>query len=383
MNCSKKLILQITFCSQVCINLFFIQRSSAQAFTIVDKDATVSTKALFNNMLSASKKGIMLGHQDDAAYGRDWYNLPGRSDVKETAGDYPAVVGWELADIELDAERNIDSVYFSNMKKLIKEVHERGSINTISWHANNIVTGKSAWDCKQDTVVRSILKGGSNHERFLKYLDKVADFFHELKDKNSEPIPVIFRIFHEHTGAWFWWGAKQCTPEEYIELYKMTVGYLRDVKQVHNIIYAFSPAEITSNEQFMSRFPGNDWVDIIGFDTYCHDTNEKVELYKKNMTIGLNVISKYASDNNKIAILAETGQEGIKVKNYYTKVLLPLISNYNLSYVLLWRNAFNIKKHYYIPYPNHPEATDFIRFTNDKKIMLSQEAAKLELYKNK
>jgi len=383
MDNSQKNIFKIAFFILFCTNLFFSPKLAAQYLKLVDKEATEATKALFHNMFNATKKGIMFGHQDDAAYGREWYNLPGRSDVKETAGDYPAVVGWELADIELDAKHNIDSVYFATMKNLILEVHDRGSINTISWHANNIVTGKSAWDCKQDIVVKSILKGGSNHERFLKYLDKVADFFHNLKDKNGEPIPVIFRMFHEHTGAWFWWGSKQCTPEEYIALYKMTVGYLRDVKQVHNIIYAFSPAEITSEAQFLSRFPGNDWVDIIGFDTYCHDTNEKVELYKKNMTKGLNVISKYASDNNKIAILAETGQEGIKVKNYYTKVLLPLISNYNLSYVLLWRNAFNIKKHYYIPYPNHPEATDFIRFTKDKKIMLSQEAAKLELYKNK
>jgi beta-mannanase len=383
MNNLLKLILQITFSFLLCINLFFTQGLAAQALTIADKDATVATKALFKNMLSASKKGIMLGHQDDAAYGREWYNLPGRSDVKETAGDYPAVVGWELADIELDAKHNIDSVYFSNMKKIIRQVHERGSINTISWHANNIVTGNSAWDCKQDTVVKSILKGGSNHERFLKYLDKVADFFLDLKDKNGEPIPVIFRMFHEHTGAWFWWGAKQCTPEEYIALYKMTVVYLRDVKQVHNLIYAFSPAEITSEAHFLSRYPGNDWVDIIGFDTYCRDSIEDVEHYKSNVTTGLNVISKYASDNHKIAILAETGQEGIKVKNYYTKVLLPLISNYNLSYVLLWRNAFNIKKHYYIPYPNHPEAKDFIRFTKDKRILLSRQAAKLELYKTK
>lgn len=383
MNNSQKLIFKITFGFLLYINLFFAQGVTGQVFNIVDKDATESTKALFSNMLSASKKGIMLGHQDDAAYGHEWYNLPGRSDVKETAGDYPAVVGWELADIELDAKHNIDSVYFGNMKKLIRQVHERGSINTISWHANNIVTGNSAWDCKQDTVVESILEGGSNHERFLKYLDKVADFFNDLKDKNNEPIPVIFRIFHEHTGAWFWWGAKQCTPEEYKALFKMTVSYLRDVKQVHNIIYAFSPAEITSDAQFLSRFPGNDWVDIIGFDTYCRETNENIELYKKNVTLGLNVISKYATDNHKIAILAETGQEGITVNNYFTKILQPLISNYNLSYVLLWRNAFNIKKHYYIPYPNHPEAKDFIRFTKDKRILLSREAAKLKLYKNK
>ncbi|QBN19499.1 glycoside hydrolase family 26 protein [Flavobacterium nackdongense] len=382
MNYFKKQILQITFSFLLSINFLVAQKSAEQPLTMVDQKATKATKAVFSNMFSASKKGIMLGHQDDAAYGREWYNLPGRSDVKETAGDYPAVVGWELADVELGAQRNIDSVYFSNMKNLIRQVHERGSINTISWHANNIVTGKSAWDCKQDSVVRSILKGGSNHERFLKYLDKVADFFQDLKDKNGEPIPVIFRMFHEHTGAWFWWGAKQCTPDEYIALYQMTVGYLRDVKQVHNLIYAFSPAEITSEAQFLSRFPGKEWVDIVGFDTYCPDSTAKVVWYKETVTTGLKVITKYASDNQKIAILAETGQEGIQVKNYFTEILLPLIKDYNLSYVLLWRNAFNIKKHYYIPYPNHPEASDFIRFTKDKHILLSQEAAKLELYKN-
>ncbi len=97
----------------------------------------------------------------------------------------------------------------------------------------------------------------------------------------------------------------------------------------------------------------------------------------------MRVITKYAATNHKIPVLAETGQEGIKVKNYYTNILLPLISQYNLSYVLLWRNAFNIKKHYYIPYPEHPEAEDFIRFTKDKRILLSKKAAILELYTNK
>jgi hypothetical protein len=383
MKNSQKLISKITLGFLLGINSFSAPSMYSQSYNLVDKNATQPTKALFSNMLDATKKGIMLGHQDDAAYGREWYNEPGRSDVKETAGDYPAVAGWELADIELDAKHNIDSVYFDNMKNLMRQVHERGSINTISWHANNIVTGNSAWDCKQDMVVKSVLQGGSNHERFLKYLDRVGDFFNDLKDKNGEPIPVIFRIFHEHTGAWFWWGAKQCTPEEYNELYKMTVSYLRDVKQVHNVLYAFSPAEITSEEQFLSRFPGPEWVDIIGFDTYCNDSKEGVELYKKNMAVGLRVITKYAATNHKIPVLAETGQEGIKVKNYYTNILLPLISQYNLSYVLLWRNAFNIKKHYYIPYPEHPEAEDFIRFTKDKRILLSKKAAILELYTNK
>jgi len=357
------------------------QKMESSQPAVVDKNATPATKALFHTMLLNSQKYIMLGHQDDAVYGSKWYNLSGRSDVKETAGDFPAVVGWELGNIELGAEHNLDSVYFNDMKRLISEVYERGSINTISWHASNIATDSSAWDCKQDTVVRSVLPGGSNHHRFLGYLDHLSDFFHNLKDKNGNPIPVIFRMYHEHTGAWFWWGAKQCSPDEYNELYRMTVRYLRDVKNVHNLLYAFSTAEITDKAHFLSRYPGNEWVDLVGFDTYCHNTPEKVEQYKQIMKTGLDVVSQFAAENNKIAIMAETGQEGIKVKNYYTKVLLPLIKPYKLSYVLMWRNAFDIKKHYYIPSPEHPEAKDFISFTKNKRILLSKKAAKLNFYK--
>lgn len=364
------------------LNCGFLWAKKAENIPLVtvDQNATKATKALFKNMFNAREKGILFGHQDDAAYGSKWYNVSNGSDVKETAGDYPAVVGWEIGDLELGAEHNLDSVYFKDMKRLIREVYERGSVNTISWHAGNIATDSSAWDCKQDTVVRSVLPGGSNHLRFLAYLNHLADFFHDLKDRNGNPIPVIFRMYHEHTGAWFWWGAGQCTPDEYNELYRMTVRYLRDVKNVHNILYAFSTAEIKDKEHFLSRYPGNEWVDLVGFDTYCHNTPEKVEQYKLIMKTGLDVITQFAVQNNKIPVLAETGQEGIKVKNYYTKVLLPLISPCRISYVLMWRNAFDIRKHYYIPYPEHPEAKDFIHFTKSKRIILSKKAAKLKLY---
>ena len=34
----------------------------------------------------------MFGHQDDLAYGVGWKYVPGKSDVKEVTGDYPAVM---------------------------------------------------------------------------------------------------------------------------------------------------------------------------------------------------------------------------------------------------------------------------------------------------
>ena len=340
---------------------------------LVDMNATARTQALFFNMKNNMSKGIMLAHQDDAAYGHNWYNQKGRSDVKETTGDYPAVTGWELGHIEIGASYNLDSIYFSDMKQHIREVYERGGINTISWHGDNIATGKTAWDCAQDTVVKSVLPAGSNHVKFLLYLDRLAAFFHDLKDKNSEPIPVIFRMYHEHTGSWFWWGAKECTPDEYNQLYRMTVKYLRDTKQVHNLLYAFSPTDVATEQEYLQRYPGDEWVDIIGFDTYAFGTESKdLNVYKQKMNTGLSIVTKYAAQSGKIPVMAETGMEGIKVNDYFTRVLLPIIQPYNISYILFWRNAFNNPNHFYVPYAGHASAADFKKFAEDKKILMNK-----------
>lgn len=341
---------------------------------LTDDQATAETRALFLNLQRQLKKGVMVGHQDDAAYGHTWYGKPGASDVKDVTGDYPGVTGWELGHVELGAAYNLDSIYFSDMKRYIREVYERGGVNTISWHSDNIATGNTAWDCAQDTVVRSILPGGSNHEKFLVYLNHLGNFFLDLKDKNGVAIPVIFRMFHEHTGSWFWWGAKQCTPAEYNELYRMTVSYLRDVKHVHNILYAFSPSDIASESDFLARYPGDEWVDVIGFDTYASGTDAKaVENYQHKIKAGLETVTTYAAKTNKIPVLAETGLESIKANDYFTRILYPAMKSYKFSYVLFWRNAFNKPEHFYVPFKGQAAESDFKKFTDYKGILLNKE----------
>jgi len=349
--------------------------------TLVDMHATVKTQALFHCMMTNLGKGIMVAHQDDAAYGHTWYGKAGGSDVKGVTGDYPAIAGWELGHLEIGSPYNLDSVYFTDMKRLIREVYDRGGINTISWHGDNIVTGKNAWDCGQDSVVRSILPGGNNHTKFLTWLDRLSVFFHDLKDEKGELIPVIFRMFHEHTGSWFWWGAKQCTPDEYNELYRMTVKYLRDTKHVHNLLYAFSPADVTTEQEYLLRYPGDDWVDILGFDTYAFGTGRKdIDLYKQKMTAGLSIVTKYAAKTGKIPVMAETGMEGIKLTDYFTGVLLPIIKPFKIGYVLFWRNAFNNPNHFYVPYAGHASAADFKKFTDTPGIILNKEISSMYDY---
>ena len=62
---------------------------------LVDSLATAETVALFENLKTVSQQGVLFGHQDDLAYGIDWKATPGRSDVKQVCGDYPAVYGWD------------------------------------------------------------------------------------------------------------------------------------------------------------------------------------------------------------------------------------------------------------------------------------------------
>jgi mannan endo-1,4-beta-mannosidase len=359
--------------------LFGSQQGSQTTYTPIDKQATLATISLYNNLVQWKAQGVMLGHQDDLAYGHSWYKEPGRSDVKDLAGDYPAVIGWELGNLELGAEHNLDSVYFADMRQYIKETFARGGITTLSWHGNNIATGGSAWDCKQDTVVANVLEGGRHHQGYLAWLDRLADFFLSLKGSNNEPIPVVFRMYHEHTGGWFWWGNKQCTPEEYKKLWRMTVDYLRNNKNVHNLLYAYSPATVRAKEEFFERYPGDDYVDIIGYDCYLTGIDSMaIARYRAEMQLNLRIITAYAEAHHKIPIIGETGLESVKDTAYYTDIVYPLLKDYNISWILFWRNAWEADKsnHYYIPYKGHKAAGNFNDFVRKPRVLLNKAITK-------
>ena len=260
-NCQLK---KSNYCLYLLACLFICTTGTAQT---ADKNATKETKNLFVNLKSLLNKGILIGHQDDLAYGVEWKYEAGRSDIKDVTGEYPAVYGWELGRLEIDATENLDGVPFNKMKQFIAEGYERGGVITISWHLNNPLTGKSAWDSSPGTV-ESILPGGEKNTLYKSWLDKVAAFMLDLKGKKGEYIPIIFRPFHELNGSWFWWGKNHCTPEQLKQLYRFTETYLRDTKNVHNLLYAYNTDRFASGEDYLERYPGDDYVDVIGFDIY-------------------------------------------------------------------------------------------------------------------
>ena len=232
-----------------------------------DPAATAETVNMLAGLRSATGKGIMFGHQDDLSYGIGWVYPEGVSDVRRVTGDWPAVYGMDLGDIEHRAPVNLDSVPFDHMKVFAGEIWARGGVITFSWHVDNPLTDGNSWDVTSDRVVASVLPGGESHEKFKGWLDNLAEFLGSLRDENDVAIPVIFRPWHEHTGSWFWWGQKLCTDDEFVSLWRFTFDYLCVEKNLHNLLFAYSSAgDISNMEQYLARYPGDGYVDLMGFD---------------------------------------------------------------------------------------------------------------------
>ncbi len=362
--------------------IFLFDFGTAQNVKLTDKSATKETKALYNNLQKNAVKGCLFGHQDDMAYGTFKKPAQGFSDVFDVAGDYPAVYGWDLG--RRNDLVNIDSVSFSKMKSWIKEAYERGGVNTISCHMTNFLTQSVTSKANHTQTVKAVLPGGAKHERFKLELDKIADFMKSLKGKNGESIPVIFRPWHQHNGDWFWWGKGSCTEKEYIALWQFTVEYLRDEKEVHNLIYAYSPDRSRMSidkSEYLYGYPGDKYVDILGLDDYqdVGKSDDSKEIQKKNFVESLKLVIAIAEEKEKIAALTETGDRSLSNPKWFVDILLmPFIKDASLrkiAYVMVWRNAGSDQ--YYTPYLGHPATEDFLRFKAEPFIQFESELPKM------
>lgn len=366
----------------LCAACFASSFKSANAQTLSNKNATKETIALYKNLNELSKKFILFGHQDDLAYGVNWKYQDKRSDIKDVVNDYPAVYGWDIGRIEHSSLKNIDNVPFSKMRKYIQEGYHKGAVITLSWHFDNPLTGGSSWDTTQHTIA-AILPGGIKHDLYTSWLDKAAVFIHSLKGKNNESIPILFRPFHEVTGNWFWWGKNTTSPQQFKQAWKFTIDYLRNNKQLNQLIMMYNVNDFANEEEFLAYYPGDDWVDVLSFDKYQFENNSKKD-FINTTRYQLDILTKLAKNKNKLAAFAETGFEAIPDKDWWTATLWPAIKDYPISYVLVWRNAGYMpsmkKMHYYAPYKGQKSENDFKKFYQNEQILFEKKLGLKNIY---
>lgn len=337
---------------------------------------TTETENLLQNLKEISTEGFMFGHQDDPLYGVYWEGDSGRSDIHSVVGDYPAVMGFDIGKIEHRSDKNIDNVLFTIIREEIIRHYKRGAMITISWHVDNPLTGGDSWDVSSSEVVRAILPGGSNHDLFLDWLDRAAVFFNTLITEDGAKIPILFRPWHEHTGSWFWWGKNLCTVDEYNALWEMTRSHF-DSAGVDNLLYSYSPDMQGPGEIYMERYPGDEYVDLLGIDGYHRNNEEGTEYFVSKLDSILSFMTEEGARRNKPIAITETGLESIPISDWWTEVLLPLTNRYPISYVLVWRNARERPNHYYAPYPGQKSETNFVKFYDNPRTLFSKDISSL------
>jgi mannan endo-1,4-beta-mannosidase len=354
---------------------------------MADANATKETAALFYNLKKLAKTKVAIGQQD--AFNSFYQDNGGDSDIKKNTGYDPAILGSDFMFItDKNNNNQADNWFYQEEKKIInaaKAAYAKGIINTFCWHLREPNKEDSFYAAdmtaeQKATAFKSILPGGTYHEWYKKKLDKIASVVLNLKGANGELIPIIFRPFHEFDGSWFWWGANFCTPDDYKTAYQFTVDYLKNTKGVHNILYAFSPDNTyTTETNYLSRYPGDQYVDILGMDNYGDFDNQgQTGAAKANSK--LKIIADLAITKVKIAALTETGYQVTSTKTpitdwFSTYLYSALTANtIEVSYVMFWNNN---KDAYFVPNGTVSNASDFKNFSSKTKSALVNSLPKM------
>lgn len=370
------------------------QHKYTESIKLADEKADAGTVALYQYLKAVgNSSSVIYGHMEDTVLKAGSSSLPGYSDTEDVTGSISAIDGLDcgglftgfadkfasrypdeavslgISNDDTTAEDDIKAAAAFSNKSI-----EAGAIMTLSAHMPNF-----AYSVKKDNAdsigktydqfdytvadsytltgdcVNNILPGGKFNEAYTAYLDLIAEYASLVNGT------VLFRPLHESTGGWFWWGSTFCTADTYKSVFKYTVDYLRDEKNVHNFLYLYGPgSEAASEAEYEERYPGDGYVDLVGFDSYDNNPDESANYtFQDNFRNTIRLTDAFAKKHNKLFAVTETGiangskallSSGNKRKNWYKEILdIVTDSEFDCCYFMLWSN-YSSSGSYYTPF---------------------------------
>lgn len=352
---------------------------SSFAAPSIDESATGLTQVLYQNLLAYTTLDAAVFGQQFATWkglnadGTTWQGNANRSDIKTVTGTHPGISGWNF-----DTYLYASNTQRTAMRQRMLDDFARGMILTIHWEMRNPLTGDDAKDRtgagdSPSVLVLAVTTGEAANTKLNSDLDALATLLGQL-NVNAEPVPVIFRPYHEMNGDWFWWGGG--VPSEFTALWNYTLTYLRDTKGVHQLLYCYAPSgnQFNSKAEYLTYWPGNAKADICGVDQYLKDTDP---ISKWNDSLGY--AYQAASGRGKPAAFTEIGRSGGLAGTtnpaWWTSRVLAAFNDSSrplwtkCAYLMTWTNQ--TASSYWVPYyTGHAQAADFQSFASDAHVLL-------------
>ena len=351
----------------------------------VNSNVFPSTKNLYGNLkeVAFDTNSIMFGQEfyNTFLFPGNLTSNPDQSDCKNTTGKQPAVLGQ-------DFQYYIDRADLKpNLVAGAKKAFSQGSVVEICWH----LKGKGIdanYTANDYYLMYNIANNYQNERNWLNgELDKVVSILN-----NDLKIPVIVRLFHEMNGNWFWWGTQAYGgPTAYKGMYQYCVNYLK--QRTNYALFAWTPGyPFTGTDNYppgLNYYPGNSYVDVVGMDMYDQDTSSGKSF--DVMVDQVTAVSDFAYSNNKIPILAETGNRvnSPDVDSWWWYRLNAKLQASNrafkIAYMLTWLNTSygNLKHIPYVPYypgSSGQAVNGFNDFVNMPTILMQPGAAARNMY---
>ena len=400
----------------------------AESVALVDAKAIDATKNLYAYLKAVGESdSVIFGHQNDTHHkagslGESFSS----SDTKDVTGSIAGVVGIDTLSLTGNEASSWDTPEADRIAKvaeITKEAAGEGAIVTLSAHMPNFglidkrvkaygeangtetdgekvgywtVNGEKQYNFSGYTpgttdgnIVSRIMPGQDLNYLYTDYLDMIADY---AKAVEGDGITILFRPFHENTGSWFWWGAAFCDEQAYINLFRYTVDYLKETRNVHNMLYVYGPGSEAANvAEYGARYPGDAYVDMIGYDMYHQTPTQANEPgYLASVKKQNGILRDFAEKHNKLYAITETGvadkdksgmdialkRSGNEVPDWYMQLLDEISEDGGISYFLVWAN-FSENGSFYLPYVvekkengilyGHEMLDEFIKFYNDER----------------
>jgi hypothetical protein len=195
--------------------------------------------------------------------------------IEGITGELPAIAGFDFihqSANDIEVQRAMD--YW-----------RAGGIPTIMWHwgAPGIGEGYENSLATID-IDRCFIEGTDEYNDFWLELEHKADLLEILRDSS---VPVIWRPFHELNGGWFWWSKEG--PEMFKQLWITMYNYFVYDRGLNNLIWTLC----YSNSPDVNWYPGDEYVDVVGGDTYQGGSDPHLVMYD---------LSKYVAGNNNYPI---------------------------------------------------------------------------------